>query len=122
MKRLALLLALFGTTAANAAYLDVPCPPPQPNEPPGCKIITLTPFEQNALVGPNQILDTARQGRPLDLTNATEYFRQKLDKAPAGKTFEVKQPDAPAAGAGAKEGASETKPAIHMPPKPETKK
>jgi hypothetical protein len=106
MKRLAFLLALT-PFAANAAYLDVPCPPPQPNEPPGCKVLVLTPFEQNALVGPNQILDTAKQGRPLDLTNATDYFRHKIEAAPAGKTFEVKAPEAPATPSGP--------PAIHKP-------
>ena len=110
MKRLAFLLALI-PFAANAAYLDIPCPAPQPNEPAGCKVITLTPFEQNALTGTNMILDTAKQGRPLDLTNATDYFRKKVEAAPAGKTFEIKAPEA----------SSESKPAIHLPPKPDKK-
>ena len=112
MKRLAFLLVLT-PFAANAAYIDVPCPPPQPNEPPGCKVLVLTPFEQNALVGTNMILDTARQGRPLDLTNATDYFRKKIETAPAGKPFELKKPE---------ESHDEPgKPAIHLPPKPEKK-
>jgi hypothetical protein len=108
MKRLLILPFVLAPSIAQAAYLDVPCPPPQPNEPPGCKVITLTPFEQNALLGNNMILDTARQGRPLDLGNAADYFRKKVMDAPAGKTFEVKPPE---------ESKSEPgKPAIHLPP------
>ena len=113
------LLALpfvLSPSIAMSAYLDVPCPPPQPNEPPGCKVLVLTPFEQNILVGPNQILDTAKQGRPLDLTNATDYFRHKIEAAPAGKPF---GPDTttPPAGDGLKHDGDETKGGIHLPPK-----
>jgi len=55
--------------------------------PPGaasCKVITLTPDEQTALLGQNGILQTAEQGRFIDLSTATRYFRAKIEAAPAG--------------------------------------
>lgn len=50
---------------------------------PPSKILTLTPQEEQALVGTNGILDTAQQGRPLDLTGTVQYFRNKIREAPA---------------------------------------
>lgn len=49
-----------------------------------CKVITLTPEEEEALVGTGRILDTALQGRFIDLNGAVKYFQDKIAKAPAG--------------------------------------
>lgn len=49
-----------------------------------CKVITLTDQELQALTGPNMILDTAQQGRPLDLAGVVTYFRNKIQIAPSG--------------------------------------
>src|SRR5262245_61303674 len=57
---------------------------PCPSGTQSCKVLTLTPDEEQALTGARGILDTAKQGRPLDLGGAVEYFRTKIDKAPAG--------------------------------------
>ena len=37
----------------------------------------------------NQILDTAIQGRPLDLSGKVLYYRDKLRNAPAGAPLEA---------------------------------
>ncbi len=100
MRLPALLLAsLAFVTPASAAD----CPPGAPS----CKVITLTPDEERVLTGPNQVLDTAQQGRPLDLAQIVMYFRSKIATAPAG---EVSKPapapatsPAPPAPAGAKQ-------------------
>ena len=82
-----LVLPLTARAAEPPAY---PCP----DKAPSCKIITLTPEEERALVGPNLIFDTAQQGRPLDLMQAIAYFRQKILTAPAG-TVEVPKAEPP---------------------------
>lgn len=92
MKKL-LLAALLTTLASTSHATD--CPPPPPNTPPGCKVITLLPQEEQALVGSNMILDTARQGRPLDLGSAVDYFREKVRSAPLG-TVATPAPEKPA--------------------------
>lgn len=64
----------------------VQCPAPTPQSPGAtCKVITLTPLEEQALTGERGILDTAQLGRPLDLTGAVTYFRDKIKSAPEGK-------------------------------------
>lgn len=59
---------------------------------PSCKVLILSPDEERALTGPNMILQTAEQGRYLDLGQVVKYFRDKLAAAPAG---EVKPPEKP---------------------------
>lgn len=61
---------------------------PTPGEP--CKVITLSPQEEQFLTTKNGILDTAQAARYLDLGNVVAYFRDKIAKAPAG---EVKPKD-----------------------------
>lgn len=64
----------------------VQCPAPTPQSPGAtCKVIVLTPLEEQALTGERGILDTAQLGRPLDLTGAVTYFRDKIKSAPEGK-------------------------------------
>lgn len=49
-----------------------------------CKVITLTPDEEAALVNPRMVFDTAATGRAIDLANVVAYFRSKIATAPAG--------------------------------------
>jgi len=57
-----------------------------------CKIMILSKEEEEALTGLNQILDTALQGRPLDLMGKVNYFRDKIRNAPAGASLAPPQP------------------------------
>lgn len=84
MKFRSSLLAFFLlSNAANATDC--------PEQAKSCKILTLTPEEEQLLVNPRGILDTAAQARALDLSNVVAYFRAKIDKAEAGT---VKAPPA----------------------------
>jgi hypothetical protein len=64
---------------------------PTPGEP--CKVVILSPQEEKALTGQNGLLDTAAQGRSLELGGIAVYFKQKILTAPAG---EVKAGEKPA--------------------------
>lgn len=80
-------------TPAQSAEIPT-CPPPSKT----CKLLTLTPDEERALIDPNQILHTAEQGRFLDLTNTVRYFRDKIRQAPVITVEEpVTPPQEPAA-------------------------
>lgn len=74
---------LFLPVMAHAQPAPLPtaggCPTPAP-----CKVLTLTPEEEQALLGPKMILDTAETGRPLDLLGVVRYFRDKIASAPKG--------------------------------------
>lgn len=80
------ILIVSAVTYARAEPASFPCQPAAQGQPPttSCKVITLSPLEEQALSGQNQILDTAQQGRPLDLTGPVTYFREKLRSAPSG--------------------------------------
>lgn len=65
---------------------SVQCPTPTQASPsPTCKVIVLTPLEEQALIEPRGVFDTAQQGRPLDLTGTVTYFLGKIKNAPEGK-------------------------------------
>jgi hypothetical protein len=53
-----------------------------------CKVLILTPEEENLLTGKNGILDTAMQARQMDLGRAVTFFYQKIATAPAGTVKE----------------------------------
>lgn len=81
-------LAFFLCWGIPARAADpVPCQTASP-----CKIIILSVEEERALTDPNQILDTAMQGRPLDLSGKVLYFRDKIRNAPPGSNI---SPEAP---------------------------
>ena len=63
---------------------------PTPGEP--CKVVVLSPQEERALTAPNGILDTAAQGRNLELGGPVVYFKQKIAAAPAGEVKPVEKP------------------------------
>lgn len=86
--------------AAEAATTQCP----NPGEP--CKIVTISPQEEQLLIKQGGILDTAQAGRYIDLGNIVAYFRMKLANAPAG---EVKpKPEQPATGSTANPPANPT--------------
>ena len=64
------------------------CPPNAKS----CKVITLTPEEQDMLIRDKGILQTAVQARPLDLGAIVQYFVTKIEHAPAGKVVEPPKP------------------------------
>jgi hypothetical protein len=72
-----LLALLLLTTPAFA----IECPPDMTQ---GCKVLFLSPAEEQILVQPNGILATAADARKIDFSGAAEYFRNKIKAAPAG--------------------------------------
>lgn len=57
-----------------------PCPTAEP-----CKILTLSTQEERLLTAQNGILDTAAQGRALELGQFSVYLKTKIATAPAGE-------------------------------------
>lgn len=94
MKRFALTLALalIGTPVFSQDISKTPCPSPQPNQAPTCKILTLTPQEEQALLGAQGILESAEWARRLDLQGPVTYFRNKIQSAPAGVPYAAEAP------------------------------
>lgn len=81
-----LLVFSFATARlVRSEELPVKCPPPQPGVAPGCKVLFLSPAEEQLLMADRGILQTAEQGRPLDLGAAINYFRRKILTAPSGQ-------------------------------------
>ena len=64
------------------------CPPNAKS----CKVLTLTPEEQDMLIRDKGVLQTAVQARPLDLGAVVQYFVTKIEHAPAGKVVEPPKP------------------------------
>jgi hypothetical protein len=50
-----------------------------------CKIVRITPQEEQLLIRQGGVLDTASAGRYIELGNVTSYFRMKLMQAPQGE-------------------------------------
>ena len=76
-----LLLALSFAPAAE-------CPPGVAK----CKVLTLTPEEEQVLVGPGFILDIAERGAQVQLGGTVKYFREKILNAPPGTVKPVEPP------------------------------
>lgn len=93
----ALAILLLSSAAAQA----VECPPGMA----ACKIVILSPQEEQILVQPNGILPTAAEARKVDFAGAVQYFLQKIKDAPAGEAAKPPEP----------------KPADAKPATPETK-
>ena len=78
---LAIAWICFCIVYANADELPkYPCPTAEP-----CKILTLTQQEERLLTGQNGILDTAAQGRALELGGIAVYLKTRIASAPAGE-------------------------------------
>jgi len=66
--------------SAFADEQHIPCPEPGVK----CRVLFLSEQEERLLTGQNGILDTAAQGRALELGQFAVYFKQKIASAPAG--------------------------------------
>lgn len=78
---LSFLWIMFCITMARADELPkYPCPTAEP-----CKILTLTSQEERLLTAQNGILDTAAQGRALELGQFSVYLKTRIASAPAGE-------------------------------------
>ena len=85
LSALATAAILLSTAHGNAD--EVTCPATSP-----CKVVTVTPQEEAAMLAPNGILDMATwAARPLGEYAA--QWRDKLKAAPPGKTFEPAAPN-----------------------------
>ena len=85
---LALLVAILWFFFGKPVWADdYPCPAGK-----ACKVLTLTPEEQDMLLRDKGILQTAVQARPLDLGAIVQYFVTKIEHAPAGKVVEPPKP------------------------------
>ena len=91
----------FMVLAASLAFAD-PLPVlnanfkcPNVGEP--CKVLVLTPAEEKILTGQNAILDTAAQGRNIELGGAVVYLKNKIATAPDGEVIPAPKPQAQAA-------------------------
>ena len=80
------LAVLLGLSIACAVAHAAECPQGAPS----CKVVVITPQEEQVLLQRNGILDSAEQARFLDLSAYVKYFRDRIANAPAG---EVKKPE-----------------------------
>lgn len=87
---------LIGSVAAiSLTFLITPASATDcPEQAKACKVITLTPEEEQYLVKPGGLLDTAAQARQLDLARIAIYFVNKIAQAEAG-TVKAPAADAP---------------------------
>jgi hypothetical protein len=74
-----ILLCITIVHAQDAAKITCPVPGET------CKVVFLNAQEEKILTGPNGILDTAAQGRAIDLGGFAVYFKQKIGSAPSGE-------------------------------------
>lgn len=75
---------LFGISQAMA----VECPTPGQ----ACKVLLLTPQEEQILMQQNGVLDTAAQARALELGQFSVYLKTRIASAPQGDVKPVEQP------------------------------
>ena len=95
---------IFGITRAFAEDASkIQCPDPGVK----CKVIYLNQQEEQMLMVQNGILDTAAQGRALELGQFSVYLKTRIGNAPQGEVKAVPTP------------AAENKPAVPVdsPPK-----
>jgi hypothetical protein len=71
--------------------LAVECPDPGVK----CKVLFLNPQEEQMLMIQNGILDTAAQGRSLDLGQFSVYLKTRIGAAPQGEVKPLPAPPAP---------------------------
>ena len=79
MTRALPLLSILLLTSVPAGATE--CPAGMP----ACKVLFLSPQEEQILTQPNGILPTAADARKLDYGGAVQYFIQKIKDAPAGE-------------------------------------
>lgn len=77
------LLVVFMIGRASATE----CPTADP-----CRVLILTPQEEKALTAPNGVLDTAAQGRALELGQFVVYLKQRIATSPMGEPKPAEKP------------------------------
>lgn len=95
--RIVFVLVLAMLAAVVAAYADdYPCPPGAKS----CKVLTLTPDEEQTLIGPEMIFDHAVWANRVKFEGMVQAWREKLRQAPAGGAKSEPSPngEAPASG------------------------
>lgn len=90
MKRIVLAASLMVPVSVMAQE-----PPPHavcPTAGESCKILLLSPTEEKMLMIQNGILDTAAQGRALDLGQISVYLKTRIASAPSGVVKPINPP------------------------------
>jgi hypothetical protein len=83
---------IFGITRAFAEDASkIQCPDPGVK----CKVLFLTQQEEQMLMTQNGILDTAAQGRSLDLGQFSVYLKTRIGSAPQGEVKPIPVPEQP---------------------------
>ena len=93
-----IIISLFlwtGIAFAAVKAFAVECPNPGEK----CKVLYLSEQEERILTGQNGILDTAAQGRALELGQFSVYLKTRIGTAAAGEVKAVPTPEKPAASA-----------------------
>lgn len=83
------LLILALGVAAGAAFgqpVPVECPPQAAS----CKIVVITPEEENTLTAPNMLFDAAVYANRMNFSHLVEAWKQKLATSPPGTVKEKK--------------------------------
>ena len=83
--------ALFWIAACMTVVHATECPDPGVR----CKVLFLTRQEEQMLMTQNGILDTAAQGRSLDLGQFSVYLKTRIGSAPQGEVKPVPAPEQP---------------------------
>lgn len=84
-----LLFAVWGLLPADEIHVQ--CPDPGVK----CKVLFLNPQEEQMLMIQNGILDTAAQGRSLDLGQFSVYLKTRIGAAPQGEIKPMPAPPGP---------------------------
>lgn len=82
-------LAVFFLTAASSAFAES-CPNNQP-----CKVITLTPQEEQTLTGPGGIFAQAEWASRSTMSDLVAAWKEKLKQAKPGTVEEPKVKETP---------------------------
>ena len=88
-QKIALALLVFaGVLLAVVIAKSAECPPGVQR----CKVITLTPEEEQVLMQPGGIFEIAERGATVQLSAPVKYFREKIIAAPAGEVKKAEPP------------------------------
>jgi hypothetical protein len=82
-------MAMLLLSFALPAHADDAKPPACPTPGEKCKVVFLNEQEERILTGQNGILDTAAQGRSIDLGGFAVYFKSKITQSPQGTVTPV---------------------------------
>jgi hypothetical protein len=81
-------LLLAAAVAFASPALAVECP----RDMPACKVLFLSPQEEQLLTAPQGVLLTASEGRKVDYAGFVQYFLQRIKEAPNGTPHKDPEP------------------------------